>query len=474
VSEAYAYDKAYRLMTVMNRQQDGSVISQYGYTYDENGQQISKTDSYGQTDYTYDAAGRITRVEAPGKTTAYAYDAAGNRQSLQETYTSDQPSGYTERSSGVETAYRIRKSEYLYAKDNRLQKLIERMQDAAGKDVLEKTTEYLYDGNGNELRQKVVYLHPHTRSLWQSTGGSLYGEGVNQVSGEGGAGGPAGEAANTGTGTEEVINAGSGAATEEAEASVEDGATPGADAGTPSGANATNVGTAMTPNTVIEKVSNTFDGFNRLKKSERVKDGEQVSVGFVYDGDGLRTRKTVRSSAEGYMEQTTNYLYDRQYVVLETDANGAMSTRYVRGINYISRTSAGGQTGTVQAGEEGPAANDGTALTTAAAQTSYFLYNGHGDVVQTVSEDGTVENQYDYDIFGNPTLTIELYASAIRYAGEFYDAESGLYYLRARYYNPYIGRFISEDSYWGEDHSPLSLNRYTYVLNSIPHVLGDD
>ncbi|MDF2927374.1 MAG: hypothetical protein K0R57_6288, partial [Paenibacillaceae bacterium] len=185
-------------------------------------------------------------------------------------------------------------------------------------------------------------------------------------------------------------------------------------------------------------------------------------------------RKTVRSSAEGYMEQTTNYLYDRQYVVLETDANGAMSTRYVRGINYISRTSAGGQTGTVQAGEEGPAANDGTALTTAAAQTSYFLYNGHGDVVQTVSEDGTVENQYDYDIFGNPTLTIELYASAIRYAGEFYDAESGLYYLRARYYNPYIGRFISEDSYWGEDHSPLSLNRYTYVLNSIPHVLGDD
>jgi RHS repeat-associated protein len=452
VSESYVYDKDYRLLSVMNRQQDGSVISQYAYTYDEKGQQISKTDSYGKTDYTYDAAGRITRVEAPGKTTAYAYDDAGNRQSLQETYTSDQPSGYTEPNSGVETAYRIRKSEYLYAKDNRLQKLIERMQDAAGKDVLEKTTEYLYDGNGNELRQKVVYLHPHTRSLWQSTGGSLYGEGVNQVSGEG-------------------TEGGAGASAGEAEASVEDGATPEADAGTPSGADAPNVGTAMTPNTVIEKVSNTFDGFNRLKKSERVKDGEQVSISFVYDGDGLRTRKTVRSSAEGYMEQTTNYLYDRQYVVLETDANGAMSTRYVRGINYISRTGAGEQTGTAQAGEEGLAANDGTALTIAAAQTSYFLYNGHGDVVQTISEDGTVENQYDYDIFGNPTLTIELYASAIRYAGEFYDAESGLYYLRARYYNPYTGRFISEDSYWGLDTSPLSLNRYTYAhSNPVMHV----
>ncbi|RAV02765.1 hypothetical protein DQG13_08950 [Paenibacillus sp. YN15] len=62
--------------------------------------------------------------------------------------------------------------------------------------------------------------------------------------------------------------------------------------------------------------------------------------------------------------------------------------------------------------------------------------------------------------------TEETYSNAIRYAGEFYDAESGLIYLRARYYNPYTGRFISEDSYWGEDNRPLSLNRYTYVLNS--------
>ena len=59
----------------------------------------------------------------------------------------------------------------------------------------------------------------------------------------------------------------------------------------------------------------------------------------------------------------------------------------------------------------------------------FFLYNGHGDIVQTVSEDGEIENQYDYDIFGNPTLTVESYQNSIRYAGEFYDAETGLYYL---------------------------------------------
>ena len=82
-----------------------------------------------------------------------------------------------------------------------------------------------------------------------------------------------------------------------------------------------------------------------------------------------------------------------------------------------------------------------------------------------MSESGVIENQYDYDIWGNPTLTLEQYSNAIRYAGEFLDSETGLYYLRARYYNPYTGRFISEDSYWGEDSNPLSLNRYTYTHN---------
>ncbi|HNT03554.1 MAG TPA: hypothetical protein PLY12_11465 [Bacillota bacterium] len=43
----------------------------------------------------------------------------------------------------------------------------------------------------------------------------------------------------------------------------------------------------------------------------------------------------------------------------------------------------------------------------------FFLYNGHGDVVQTVCEEGEIENQYDYDIFGNPTLTVEEYSNSI-------------------------------------------------------------
>ncbi len=52
-----------------------------------------------------------------------------------------------------------------------------------------------------------------------------------------------------------------------------------------------------------------------------------------------------------------------------------------------------------------------------------------------------------------------------RYCGEYFDKETGTIYLRARYYNPVVGRFITEDSVWGNDSDPLSLNLYTYCYN---------
>ncbi|WP_268999229.1 RHS repeat-associated core domain-containing protein [Paenibacillus athensensis] len=53
-----------------------------------------------------------------------------------------------------------------------------------------------------------------------------------------------------------------------------------------------------------------------------------------------------------------------------------------------------------------------------------------------------------------------------RYGGELQDDKSRLIYLRARYYDPSVGRFISEDSYEGQIDNPLSLNLYTYVHNN--------
>ena len=54
----------------------------------------------------------------------------------------------------------------------------------------------------------------------------------------------------------------------------------------------------------------------------------------------------------------------------------------------------------------------------------------------------------------------------IKYAGYFYDAETGLYYLNARFYDPETARFIQQDSYSGDILDPLSLNLYTYAQNN--------
>ncbi|WP_134218332.1 RHS repeat-associated core domain-containing protein [Pelotomaculum sp. FP] len=96
----------------------------------------------------------------------------------------------------------------------------------------------------------------------------------------------------------------------------------------------------------------------------------------------------------------------------------------------------------------------------------YYLYNGHGDVTQVIDQNGNKVNSYTYDEWGNILYKQELLSQPLKYAGEYYDEESGLYYLRARYYDPTIGRFISRDSYGGDITNPLSLNSYTYVENN--------
>jgi RHS repeat-associated protein len=102
------------------------------------------------------------------------------------------------------------------------------------------------------------------------------------------------------------------------------------------------------------------------------------------------------------------------------------------------------------------------------------MFNGHGDVVQTVSEKGKIENEYEYDVWGNVTFEQEAYACNIRYSGYFWDQENSIYYCKARYYNPYLARFETEDSYTGEDDSPLSLNLYTYTHNDPVNFIDPD
>ena len=375
ITESYQYDKNNRLLSLNNTSPFGTVSS-YQYTYYDNGLQKDKMDSYGKTTYIYDEDGRIKETDGPGKTTIYNYDNAGNRQTLDETYTSDQFSGYIDQASGNEVKYRIKHSDYVYSDTNALMQLTETMKNSVGTEVLRRITNDQFDNNGNQLSQESDYLQPYNASVGESFNGLNYGN------------------------------------------------------------------SSKTFDSNLERTENTFDGFNRLTKVDVIKSGNRVSSEFTYNGDDLRVKKVVKKSTNNYAPEETNYLYNGQYVILETNESNAVKVRYLFGVNYIGRVDKSNK-------------------------TSYFMYNGHGDVVQTIAENGTVENQYDYDIFGNPTLTVEpQYSSAIRYAGEFYDEETGLYYLRSRYYNPMTARFLSEDTVTGNPNDPLSLNLYTYCSNN--------
>lgn len=72
---------------------------------------------------------------------------------------------------------------------------------------------------------------------------------------------------------------------------------------------------------------------------------------------------------------------------------------------------------------------------------------------------------YEYDSFGNEVNPDSKDDNPFRYCGEYYDKETGEVYLRARYYQPAEGRFLTRNTYTGEDDEPLSLHLYTYCEN---------
>ena len=98
------------------------------------------------------------------------------------------------------------------------------------------------------------------------------------------------------------------------------------------------------------------------------------------------------------------------------------------------------------------------------------VYVWDGDqVVMELSKGGAVQKRY---IRGNDLVyadkgenTEKKDENPYRYCGEYYDKETEEVYLRARYYEPGVGRFITRDTYTGESDEPLSLHLYTYCEN---------
>ena len=93
----------------------------------------------------------------------------------------------------------------------------------------------------------------------------------------------------------------------------------------------------------------------------------------------------------------------------------------------------------------------------------YYLYDGLGSTRQLMNTVGAVTDTWGYSAFGELASHTGTTANPFLFNAQQFDQASGVYYLRARYYDQSIGRFISQDPYGGDSQDPVSLHRYLYA-----------
>ena len=183
-------------------------------------------------------------------------------------------------------------------------------------------------------------------------------------------------------------------------------------------------------NRLNENVVNHYNAENQLTQMLT----KNYKVSFAYDAEGLRTSKTVNG-------EKTVFVWDGDQLVVELSDSGKVQKRYIRGNDLVY-------------------ADKGTDT-----EKQYYVTDSHGNVVQLTDESGKVTKTYEYDSFGNETNPDKKDDNPFRYCGEYYDKETEEVYLRARYYQMAVGRFLTRDTYAGENDDPLSLHLYTYCGN---------
>jgi len=169
-----------------------------------------------------------------------------------------------------------------------------------------------------------------------------------------------------------------------------------------------------------------YDGFDRLI---RVQNPDGTYMENIYDAEDLRTISIENG-------RYNRYIYSGRNIACEVDEDWRLKDRIVRGHTILQK-------------------EDGN------KNAYYYIHNSHGDITALTDDKGKIANAYSYDAFGNILDSVERVDNRFKYSGEVYDSVAGQYYLRARYYNPSIGRFIQEDPFRGD-----GLNLYAYVANN--------
>jgi RHS repeat-associated protein len=197
-----------------------------------------------------------------------------------------------------------------------------------------------------------------------------------------------------------------------------------------------------------------YDLQNRLSSANigRTESGQSVVIAasYTYDDRGPRAQSVVTTTIGSGSPSTTvtQFLVDPANPtgysqVLEEHINGSAtpSVSYLLGATNLGQTDSNG--------------------------TRYFMVDGQGSTRQIVDSAGAIVAREAYDAYGNiigPQVgVVNLPLTKILYVGQQFDPALGQYYMRARYYATWAGRFTSMDTFAGSARNPLSMHKYVYA-----------
>jgi len=179
-----------------------------------------------------------------------------------------------------------------------------------------------------------------------------------------------------------------------------------------------------------------YDPANQLTHVTKIENNVQtLSQENRYDGDGQRIRKSMQTQSPGNPTQSTRNYHYQNGTVLYTDDGSVTDTFQMLG--------AGG--------------NTISAVRPGLSDDEWYLYSSdiRGSITSLTDEDGDIAAAYEYDEFGETeALTGADFDNELCYTGQTRDKETGLYYCNARYYDPTYGRFLTQDTYQGEQTDP--------------------
>ncbi len=409
----YAYDDAGRLISFSDP--EGTVT----YTYDANGNVLTVSDSTGKSTREYDALNRVIRyTDFNGNEIGYAYDSAGNLIALTYPGTiegavgeaNDQPGGKIVR--------------YEYDAANRLIKVT---------DWENRVTGYQYDKNG----RLVKTTRPNGTVLtisFDAAGRILEQKDVDSAG--------------------NIINLYSYTYDASGNVTVEKSSNEAAPYYIRNAVMTYNKGNRLiTYNGQTVKydadgnmiygplngkmVSFTYDSRNRL-----IKAGDTT---YVYDAENNRIAVVEKGVRTDYV---INPIAELSQLLIQKDVNGNR-TFFTYGLGLI-----------------GQQESDGTYRT--------FHFDLRGSITAITDMDGNVTDRFHYAPYGELVERTGTTNTPFLYSGMYgvMTDENGLYYMRARYYNPDIKRFINQDILQGKIADGRSLNRYVYS-NGNPVSLTD-